>query len=120
MWTAMLDNLLDKLIAVGRLTVTGPGARGPRSFGPGPIERGRNADGRPGAAPEVVLHIHDPDLPRRLLMAPETALGEGYMDRAYTIENDDLHGLMEVVLRSRGAGAGHWALRLNQIGRAHV
>jgi len=102
MWTALLDNLLDRTVTVGRLTVTGPAGRGRRVFGPG------GAD-----APEVAVHLHDPALPRRLLASPEIALGEAYMDGRLTIAGDDLHGLLEVLLRSRAAGARPWAVLLN-------
>lgn len=48
--------------------------------------------------PQFTVYITDPKLVRRLVLNPELALGEGYMDGTFVIEGDDLYGFMECVL----------------------
>ena len=99
MWIRLLDRMLGDLIRIGRLEViTADGTR----LGHGGTE-----------GPQVTVRLNDPDLPRRLVTAPELALGEGYMDGRLTVDGDDLHGLMELLLRNRSAGASALPLRLN-------
>ncbi len=102
MWTRLLDNMLSRLVVVGRLTLEGPGRRGPRSFGPG--ENG----------PDVTIRIEDDAVPRRLVLHPELGVGEAYMDGTIAIEGDDLHGLLELLTRNRRAGGSHWVISAHQ------
>ena len=95
MWSAILDNMLERLVRVGRLTVRGPAGRAARSFG----------DAARG--PDIEVEIRDLRLPARLVRNPELALGEAYMDGALEIAGDDLHGLTELLLRNRMSGATH-------------
>ena len=102
MWTATLDNMLARLVCVGRLTVEGPGRRKPRSFGPG-----KNG-------PHVTVRLEDEAMARRLVLHPELAVGEAYMDGTLTIENDDLHAFLELLTRNRRAGGSHWIVSAHQ------
>jgi len=107
MWTTILDKMLTAILRVGELEVTGPKPHGTRRFGPGM------------GGPRVAVELTDPALPRRLVLNPELALGEGYMDGSIRIAGDDVHSLLERLLRNLDAGAGHWTLRANDLlGRA--
>jgi cyclopropane-fatty-acyl-phospholipid synthase len=87
MWTAPFIRFLRRLIREGNLAVSVAG--GPEwTFGDG--------DG-----PRVLVRIKDHATMRRLMLDPELALGEAYMEGALSIEGDDLHGLLGVVVRNR-------------------
>lgn len=62
--------------------------------------------------PQVSIRVHDPNWPHRVLWQPALALGEGYMDGAYTIENGSLHSLLELSLRNKRWGRDPWIYRL--------
>ncbi len=118
MWTALLDRMLDRLFRTGTITIDIPG-RGIRRYGD-------------GTGDPVAVTIHDPDLARRLVLNPELAAGEGYVDEAYTIGNDDLHGLLRLAivnirngppllpqrLASRAHDALRWTEQINPASRA--
>ncbi|MEI4486239.1 cyclopropane-fatty-acyl-phospholipid synthase family protein [Frigidibacter sp. MR17.14] len=87
MWGKLLDNLLNRFVEIGQLTLTWPDGHSSR-YG-----RGAGAD-----APAVTVRLTDPGLPRRLVTSPDLALGEGYMEGGLTIEGDDLRGLLRLVL----------------------
>lgn len=99
MWERLLGQMLHSLIRKGRLRVILPSGA-VRSFGD---------DG-----PEVIVHLTDPDLPRRIVLNPDLAVGEAYMDGSFTIEGDDLHGFLGLVLENRGNGASSLPLKVNQ------
>ncbi|KAA9008213.1 SAM-dependent methyltransferase [Histidinibacterium aquaticum] len=90
MWTRALDQALKQLFQVGALELT---------FADGTTRR----YGEPGVEP-VRVSTNDPTLPRKLLLAPDLALGEAYMDGRITIAQDDLRGLLEVAVRNRNVG----------------
>ena len=94
MWDKMLNRLLTALIREGDLCLQMP-------------DGARHRYGN-GAGPSVSLTLHDPALPGRLVRAPDMALGEGYMDLAYTIENDDLAGFMALITRNAARGKADW------------
>jgi cyclopropane-fatty-acyl-phospholipid synthase len=102
MWTGTLDSMLGRLVVRGRLTLEGPGRRGARSFGPGE------------GAPHVTVRLADEATARRLVLNPELAVGEAYMDGTLTIEGDDLRGFMELLTRNRQAGGSHWVVSAHQ------
>ena len=47
----------------------------------------------------------------RLIVNPELALGEGYMNGEITIDGDDLHGLLEIVIRNVKIQTPVWWMR---------
>ncbi|SMX31784.1 SAM-dependent methyltransferase [Actibacterium lipolyticum] len=96
MWDRLLDEMLSRLIRKGGLTLT-------------------LADGTTRAYGDGGVHVrlHTADLPRRILLGPDMALGEAYMDGTLTIEGDDLHGFLGLLLRNRGEGSSHWTIQLN-------
>ncbi|MFZ5609603.1 MAG: class I SAM-dependent methyltransferase [Pseudomonadota bacterium] len=80
LWDKVLASFLEKLVRHGRLRVVFPD--------------GRTADfGQAGVAP-VTLRLHDAQATRRLVLAPELALGEAYMEGALSVDKDDLTGLL--------------------------
>ena len=93
MWDGLLDRMLAGLIRQGTLDVTMPDGR-----------RRRYGSGGPG----VGLRLTDPALPRRLVLSPDLALGEGYMAGTVEIEGDDLHGLLGLALSNIAAAPANW------------
>jgi cyclopropane-fatty-acyl-phospholipid synthase len=85
MWNTLLRLRLKSLIRRGTLHLRWPDDE-VESYGSGP--------------PEVFASINDPDLPRRLTLTPELALGEAYVDKALTVENDDIYGLLDLLMRN--------------------
>lgn len=97
MWTAILDRMVKSLLAEGTLHLTMPDGT-KRSYGSG--------------SPEVGVRIKDPGLPRRIIQNAELGVGEGYMEGGLEIDDDDLHGFLELVMRNMGAGRSHWSIDL--------
>jgi cyclopropane-fatty-acyl-phospholipid synthase len=67
----LFRRLLRRYLKEGTLTVIDPGGH-------------RELYGR--GEPHVTICIHDASWPQRVLWEPALAIGEGYMDGAYTIE----------------------------------
>ena len=97
MWTRILDAFLSHLFEQGSLTVRFPDGT-TRSYGD-------------GGAPRVTLTLHDPALPRKILLSPDLAVGEAYVDRTLTIENDDLHAFLELAIRNIARQGQPWFRR---------
>ena len=83
---AFFSRRLRRLIREGNLAVT---------IGGSPEMRFGN-----GRGPKVTVRIKDWPTARRLIVNPELALGETYMDGSLAIEGDDIQGLLEVVVRN--------------------
>ena len=86
MWTEFFTRFLRRLIREGHVELS-IGDRPAMLFGNGP-------------GPKVTVRIKDDSAVRRLMLDPELALGECYMDGSLSIEGDDVQGLLEVVLRN--------------------
>lgn len=84
-WTSLFDLQLKKMIRRGSLTVELPDGT-MKTYGQG--------------NPDFSVRISNPALVRHLVLNPEFALGQGYMDGEFVIEGDDLYGFMECVLRN--------------------
>jgi cyclopropane-fatty-acyl-phospholipid synthase len=93
MWDRLLELFLRRLIREGSLSLTLPSGR---SFRVGQ------------GSPDFAVRLTDPALPRRLVLAPELALGEGYMDGTIVIEGDDLRGFLAFVIRNARDGLPLW------------
>ncbi|MEM8959325.1 MAG: cyclopropane-fatty-acyl-phospholipid synthase family protein [Pseudomonadota bacterium] len=102
-WALLLDRYLRSFLRVGRLRLTWPD--------------GRVSDYGDPKAPAFALALCDASLPRRLVMSPELALGEAYMDGTLRLQDDDLHGMFGLLLRNRVRDPG-WLLRIDNLGRA--
>lgn len=98
MWTKALDKLLTHLIRRGRLSVT---------FPDGSIHT--YGDGLGGA--DVAIALHDATLPRKIVLSPDMAVGEGYMDGRLTIENDDVYGFLSLAISNIAAQGQPWFRR---------
>ena len=85
MWNTALDRVLSHLVRQGELSVTYPD---------GSVRRYGNG------TPRISVHLKAPSLPRRLVLTPQMALGEGYMDGELTIDGDDLRGFMDLIVRN--------------------
>ncbi|MBD3679395.1 MAG: class I SAM-dependent methyltransferase [Rhodobacteraceae bacterium] len=94
MWNRLFEQMLDRIFRHGTLGVTMPdGAQ--RRFG----------DGGP---PEIEITLTDPDLPRRIILNPELAVGEAYTDGTLTIAGDDLRGFLTLAISNLGQGNNIW------------
>lgn len=106
MWTSILDTMLRQFFVTGALDLTLPDGQ-TRRYGP--------AD-----KAEVQITLRDPALPRRLVLAMELALGEGYMDGTIEIGNDDLDGFFDLITRNAQTGDApwrRWTIRLRRAKR---
>ena len=95
----LLDDTLSRAVRQDRLDVTDPDGE-TRSHGPG----GRR----------VAVALHDPSLPRRILLDADLAMGEACMDGRMTIRDDDLRGFMAIADRARTNARDVPALRFHQ------
>lgn len=95
MWTQALDKLLRHLIHKGDLTVTFPDGHS-RSYGSG------------HGGPSIRLVLLDDSLPRKIVLSPELAVGEAYMDGRLTIEGDDLHGFLSLAIMNMAQQGQPW------------
>ena len=98
MWERLLDQMLQSLIREGRLRLTWPDGSA-RVYGTG--------------GEEIAIELRDAGLPRRIVLNPELGVGEAYMDGTLTIEGDDLHGFLGLILRNRGEGATGLPIKVN-------
>jgi cyclopropane-fatty-acyl-phospholipid synthase len=101
MWTRLLDRLLRDLVGQGSLSLALPDGS-TRRYGD-------------GTAPDVSMRITDPALLRRLVLQPDLALGEGYMDGTITIEGDDLHGMFTLLMANVARAPHNWRNRLFKV-----
>lgn len=86
MWTILFNRFLRRLIREGHLVVK-VGDQPEVAFGT--VQE-----------PRITARIKDEATVRRLLLDPELALGECYTDGSLSIDNDDIQGLMAIVLRN--------------------
>jgi len=103
MWERLFDHIMRGFVRVGRIDV---------QLADGTTRTYSGADG-----PSVSLRFHDPDLPRKLVLTTDMALGEGYMDGRLTIGDDDLRGFL-TFLTVNVERSGHlWWRRSSQAAR---
>ncbi len=86
MWAKALDIALGKAVRTGLLTVELPDGT-PLTFGD-------------GKGPQARVSLADDATVRSLVLNPELAVGEGYMNGTLAVENDDLHGFFELLFRN--------------------
>jgi cyclopropane-fatty-acyl-phospholipid synthase len=94
MWNRVLEHMLTPLVRSGSLTVVFPDGS-PHRFGD-------------GTRPEITVRLTEADLPKRLVLNPDLALGEAYMDGTLTIDGDDLHGFLGLLMRNADTGRLVW------------
>ncbi len=78
----LLDGLIGRTIKTGTLTLIGADGR-----------RRRHGDGAP---PFVAIRLDDPSLYAKILVNPELAVGEAYMEGGLTIPEGDLRGFLQL------------------------
>ena len=99
MWTTILNKMLGQLIRRGDLTIYLPD---------GTVQKHGDGTGQ-----AVTVRVTDPDLPGRMARNPDLALGEAYVDGTLTIDHDDLHGFLALVIaNTKGGGAQVWWRRM--------
>lgn len=104
MWEKLFFDFLDQVFKQGRLTVVLADGTA-RAFG----------SGRDG--PEVKVELRDADLPRKIVLNPDLAVGEAYMDERLVIEGDDLRGFIALAVKNINRTRYAWwqkPLRLSQ------
>src|SRR6185437_10197327 len=92
----LLAFVLKRIVKTGHLALID--ARGVRS------ELGE------GGGPALCLRLHDRATERAILLNPQLAFGEAYMDGRLTVEGGDIADVLELLTRNlgRGFGGGHW------------
>lgn len=103
MWERMLDRMLNQMVRKGAMELTYP-------------DTTQRFYGDPNARP-VRVTLRSPDLPRRLILNPDLASGEGYMNGELTIGDDDLYGYLGLIIANMGHGHHTWVLRANMLRR---
>jgi cyclopropane-fatty-acyl-phospholipid synthase len=89
MWERAFARYLDRFITTGTLTLR---------IGDGPV---RTFGG--GDPPHVGVTLANAGVGRRLLLHPDLALGEAYMDGDLVIDHDDVQGLLAFALANLNA-----------------
>ncbi|MEX3016381.1 class I SAM-dependent methyltransferase [Gymnodinialimonas hymeniacidonis] len=94
MWDRILDRMMRDFIQRRALALTYPDGT-------------RRVYGEEDAAP-IEVTLHDPGLPRRLVLNTDLAVGEAYMDGRLTIGQDDLEGFLACATENAGVGDDVW------------
>ncbi|OAN73137.1 cyclopropane-fatty-acyl-phospholipid synthase [Jannaschia sp. EhC01] len=107
MWNWILDRMMRDFVKVGTFVLTYPdGTR--RTYGD-------------GQAPKIEMTFHDKALPRRVVLSPDMALGEGYMDGTITFAGDDLDGFLSLATMNIARADEAWwrvlSARLHKVRR---
>lgn len=103
MWETVFLKFLTRLMRLGTLNVTLPS--------------GRIVSAGDGTGTPISVTLTDPTLLRRIATTPDLGVGEGYMDGTLVIENDDLRGFMDLVVRNTSAGGIPGVQNLVRLGR---
>ena len=98
MWSAILISSLKTFIVQGNITI---------KFPDGNIKQ----IGQRGKA-SVVISLLEQDLPKKLILNPDLALGESYTNGTLVIENDDLFGLLKILANNATTQQNHWLSKL--------
>ena len=86
MWIKILSYLIEPLIRVGHLEIEFPGGE-VRTFGQ-------------ASESKIKVTINDFKTLRSLVLNPDPALGEAYMDKSIVIEDDNLYGLLRLFAKN--------------------
>jgi cyclopropane-fatty-acyl-phospholipid synthase len=98
MWQRMLDRALAALVQEGSLSFHFPDGTVGR-YGP-------------GGAPVVTVRLSGKAWMRRIVLNPDLAVPEAYVEGALTVDGDDLRGLLALGVRASHEGRGLWWHRL--------
>ncbi len=89
MWKSIFDRMVSRLIQTGQLRITFPDGRS-KTYGT-------------QSEPSAEVRITEASALRAFCLNPELALGECYMDGTLQVADDDLEGLLRVLMRNRRA-----------------
>lgn len=106
MWEKLLDQLLAGLIVSDRLSVGFPDGT-VRDYGPDTGEF-------------IRIALADTATVRKLVLSPELAFGEGYMDGTITMIDGTLMDLMKLFVRNRNAGRFPACVNMANRARFHI
>ena len=98
MWSTILISSLKTFIVQGNLTI---------KFLDGNVKQ----FGQCGKT-KVVISLLEQDLPKKIVLNPDLALGEAYTNRTLVIENDDLFGLLKILANNAKMQQNHWLSKL--------
>ncbi|WP_436639676.1 class I SAM-dependent methyltransferase [Microbaculum sp. FT89] len=101
----LLEGLLRRIIHNGAITLVSPDGRAGR-IGSGP--------------PTVTIRVVDSAVIPRLLLHPDLALGEAYMDGALVIEDGDIYTFLNLCFSNLGWSNGHGLRRVRASLRRRV
>ncbi len=93
----LVDGMLRHLVHSGRLELTYSDGQ-TRSYGT-------------GAAPPIRVRLTGADTERKLALHPQLAVGEAYTDGHLTVENDNIAGLIALIIRNNETVSPAWWLR---------
>ncbi|MGR3342727.1 MAG: class I SAM-dependent methyltransferase [Paracoccaceae bacterium] len=86
MWILLVQRILRHLIRTGDLRLIMPD---------GSVFRLGDGQGE-----TITVHLKSPDLPKRIALRPELAVGEGYMNGDLVIDDDDLTGFLTLLMQN--------------------
>ena len=95
----LLERGLSKFIRQGTLQLRFPDGT-VRRFGQG--------------EPDIAIAIRDWASVRRIVLNPDLAIGEAWMDGTLTVERGDIYGFLELCLSNAEVTNGHWLRRFRQ------
>lgn len=106
MWILLVQRILRHLIRTGDLRLIMPD---------GSVFRLGDGQGE-----TITVHLKSPDLPKRIALRPELAVGEGYMNGDLVIDDDDLTGFLTLLMQNytQQRSAIWWQQPLAQLRRA--
>lgn len=99
MWDRILNKLMRDFVQRGALGITYPDGT-------------RRIYGDPDTPP-IDITLHDPTLPRRLVLNTDLSVGEAYMDGRLTITGDDLDGFLALATENAAHGDVLWWRRVS-------
>lgn len=97
MWTPLLSIFLNRLIKQGALIVVYP--------------NGQSVWYGDALSSPITVRLHARSLLRKLLIHPDLALGEAYMDGRLTVDEDNLYGLVELLVVNLASRPDVWQYR---------
>ena len=94
MWVGALDQMLEIMFVSGDITVVMPD---------GTARRYGDQTGVP-----VTVRLKDTATLRHLVLSPELALGERYMNGTLEIDDDDIQSLLALIIHNRDTAKRAW------------
>ncbi|HEY9040159.1 MAG TPA: cyclopropane-fatty-acyl-phospholipid synthase family protein [Roseovarius sp.] len=94
MWQRALDRMLKSMMRQGALGIVMPD--------------GTHCRYGDDSGPPVTVRLRDTATVRHLVLNPELALGEAYMNGTLTIDDDDVQGLLGVIVRNMHSTPRVW------------